>query len=116
LKAQLVGPEYSENPQGIVLERKEDMRARGLASPDIADALAVSFAAPVFSQLDTLAGPGDHKVVSEWDPMSDAALAGRPLPEMSRRYTAPGWASLQERGFEHSDWADAHASDQLRSE
>jgi hypothetical protein len=63
LKAELVGPEYSENAQGIVLERKEDMRSRGLGSPDIADALALTFAVPVFTAL-SFAGRGDHLVVS----------------------------------------------------
>jgi hypothetical protein len=95
LKAQLCGPEYSENAQGIVLERKEDMKARGLASPDIADSLALTFAAPVFSQMSELPGPGNHLVVSEWNPFSDESLQGRPLPEARRRYTAPGWSSLK---------------------
>jgi hypothetical protein len=36
----------------ILLERKELMRARGLASPDDADALAVTFAAPVAIDID----------------------------------------------------------------
>jgi hypothetical protein len=36
----------------IILERKEDMKKRGLASPDDADALALTFAYPV--------GPSDH--------------------------------------------------------
>lgn len=44
----LVGPEYSYNAdQAIQLEKKEHMRARGLASPDDADALACTFAEPV---------------------------------------------------------------------
>ena len=74
LKAQLIGPEYSENAQGIVLERKEDMKARGLASPDVADSLCLTFASPVFTAaMSGLAGPGDHLVVSEWDPFSEAA-------------------------------------------
>jgi hypothetical protein len=97
LKAQLIGPEASENAQGIVLERKEDMKARGLASPDIADALALTFAAPVFTQaMSGLAGPGDHLVVSEWDPFSEAALSGKPIPELTRKYRAPGWPGLRE--------------------
>ena len=100
LKAQLIGPEYSENAQGIVLERKEDMKARGLASPDIADSLALTFAAPVFSQMSELPGPGNHLVVSEWNPFSDESLQGRPLPEARRRYTAPGWSSLK------PEWGD----------
>ena len=95
LKAQLIGPEYSENAQGIVLERKEDMRARGLASPDIADALALTFAVPVAGKL-SLGGRGDHLVQSEWDPFSDQALNGGPLPESrGQRYYASGWSKLR---------------------
>lgn len=48
LRDDLVGPEYSFDPAGrIKLERKEDMKKRGLSSPDIADALALTFAYPV---------------------------------------------------------------------
>lgn len=44
----LIGPEYSFNSeQAIILERKEDMKKRGLSSPDWADALACTFAEPV---------------------------------------------------------------------
>jgi len=44
----LIGPEYGFNAdQAIVLERKEDMKKRGLPSPDWADALACTFAEPV---------------------------------------------------------------------
>ncbi len=44
----LVGPEYSFNAeQAIILESKDHMRARGLSSPDDADALACTFAEPV---------------------------------------------------------------------
>jgi hypothetical protein len=118
LKAQLIGPEYSENPHGIVLERKEDMRSRGLASPDVADALALTFAAPVFSQLSELPGPGNHLVTSEYNPFSDDALAGRPLPEGKHKYIAPGYSSLKPE-WNHPDWTrqdfdDAAASDALR--
>ena len=120
LKAQLIGPEYSENAQGIVLERKEDMRARGLMSPDTADALCLTFAAPVFSQMSELPGPGNHLVVSEFDPFSDAALAGKPYPELQRKYVAPGYSSLKPE-WNHPDWTaddwwDAQASDALRRE
>jgi hypothetical protein len=31
----------------IILEKKEDMKERGLASPDLADALTLTFAYPV---------------------------------------------------------------------
>ncbi len=48
LKADLVGPMKKPNSSGtIFLEGKKEMRSRGLASPDAADALAVTFAFPV---------------------------------------------------------------------
>jgi hypothetical protein len=51
LHADLVGPGYSyDSNQRLRLERKEDMARRGLASPDEADALALTFAAPVYRQ------------------------------------------------------------------
>jgi hypothetical protein len=44
----LVGVEYGYNAaNAILLERKDDMRKRGLASPDYGDALALTFAYPV---------------------------------------------------------------------
>lgn len=44
----LIGPEYSfDKDQAVQLEKKEHMKARGLASPDDADALACTFAEPV---------------------------------------------------------------------
>ena len=48
LRADLCGVEYGYNGKGeIQLEKKEDMKKRGLASPDMADALALTFALPV---------------------------------------------------------------------
>ena len=48
LKADLVGPMKKPNSAGtIFLEGKKEMKSRGLASPDAADALAVTFAFPV---------------------------------------------------------------------
>ena len=48
LKADLVGPMKKPNSAGtIFLEGKKEMKSRGLASPDAADALAVTFAYPV---------------------------------------------------------------------
>ena len=48
LKADLTGPKTKPDSSGtIFLESKKDMKARGLASPDAADALAVTFAFPV---------------------------------------------------------------------
>jgi hypothetical protein len=51
LKSDLVGPHQKFNSSGaILLESKKDMKARGLASPDAADALAVTFAHSVASR------------------------------------------------------------------
>ena len=51
LKADLIGPMRKFNSSGaIILESKKEMRSRGLASPDAADALAVTFAYPVASR------------------------------------------------------------------
>ena len=48
LKSDLTGPKAKPDSSGTVfLESKKDMKARGLASPDAADAIAVTFAYPV---------------------------------------------------------------------
>lgn len=51
LHADLVGPEYTFQRKGefdvILLESKEDMKSRGLASPDTADMVAMSYAVKV---------------------------------------------------------------------
>jgi hypothetical protein len=48
LKQDLVGPRKEPDSSGtIFLESKKKMKARGLASPDAADALAVTFAYPI---------------------------------------------------------------------
>lgn len=48
LHADLCGPQYSYDSNGrLKLERKEDMKKRGLSSPDEGDALALTFAEPV---------------------------------------------------------------------
>ena len=44
----LLSPLYKfDAANRIQLEKKEDMKARGLPSPDVGDALAMTFAAPV---------------------------------------------------------------------
>jgi len=51
LRADLTGPKVKPDSSGtIFLESKKDMKARGLASPDAADAIAVTFAFPVASR------------------------------------------------------------------
>lgn len=48
LKDDLTAPEYQyDSRDRLALERKEDMKSKGLASPDSADALAMTFAYPV---------------------------------------------------------------------
>jgi hypothetical protein len=48
LEIDLAGPGYFHNQRDqLVLEAKEDMEKRGLASPDDGDALALTFAQPV---------------------------------------------------------------------
>lgn len=68
----LIGPETVPRVDGkIQLESKQDMKARGLPSPNRADALIISFAFPVASKLTSLrSNPGRlHK--SDWNPMQD---------------------------------------------
>jgi hypothetical protein len=48
LKGELAAPTYSFDSAGrMILESKEKLKERGLRSPDLADALALTFAAPV---------------------------------------------------------------------
>jgi hypothetical protein len=119
LKAQLCAPEYNETERGVVIEKKEHMASRGLASPDCADALSLTFAYPVHTAaMSELLGSGDHQVTSEWNPFSEENLLGRPLPESKRRYTAPGYRLKpewsHESGWTGDDWNDCAASDALK--
>ena len=51
LEDDLAGPRYSVDvDQAVRLEEKKDMKGRGLASPDDADALACTFAEPALSR------------------------------------------------------------------
>jgi phage terminase large subunit len=51
LKADLLAPHQKPNSAGsIQLESKKEMKSRGIASPDAADALACTFAYPVASR------------------------------------------------------------------
>ena len=116
LRAELTAPAFSENPRGLVIERKADMAARGLASPDSADALALTFSYPVFTEeMSELLGAGDHQVTHEYNPFSDEIMRGdRAIPESKRRYTAPGYAKLKSDDWSADDLGDAMMSDRLR--
>ena len=62
----LTGPEaYPRLSGDIVLESKKDMKKRGLASPDKADALALTFAYPVMKKI-----VSEFEVKQEYDPFS----------------------------------------------
>jgi len=51
LKTDLIGPRTKPDSRGtLFLESKKDMKARGLASPDAADAIALTFAFPIASR------------------------------------------------------------------
>lgn len=80
LAMDLTGVEYSFNSSDqIMLERKEAMKARGLSSPDLADALAIGFAV-------TPALPGEDSIpygsYNERDRL--AVLNWSPLEHMER--------------------------------
>jgi len=60
----LTAPRKKPDSKGVMfLESKKDMKARGLASPDAADALAVTFAFPVAHRGDTMVASKPKKSV-----------------------------------------------------
>ena len=70
----LTGPEYGFNVKSeILLESKNNMRKRGVASPDLADALALTFAYPVVPKL-RHEDRADRLIETEYDPL--ASLEG----------------------------------------
>lgn len=70
LQGELSGPSYRYDSDGAVwLEKKEDMRKRGVKSPDRADALALTFAMPIAHM--SAAAPGGRA----WEDMVDAINA-----------------------------------------
>jgi hypothetical protein len=67
LKNDLTGPKTKPDSTGtIYLESKKDMKSRGLASPDAADALAVTFAFPVASRGEYNSRTPTRKVYSDF--------------------------------------------------
>lgn len=71
LVSDLTAPLYSFDPSNrLKLEKKEDMKGRGLASPDIGDALALTFAH---------AFPADEKLSVQWRNQTQAAAVDDPL-------------------------------------
>jgi phage terminase large subunit len=72
LENELTAPEYRYDANNaIILERKEDMKKRGLRSPDVADALALTFAYPVAML------PDDEDTFANWERRDEGrSLAG----------------------------------------
>lgn len=70
--ADLTGVEYGytmkEGRDCIILEKKEDMKKRGLASPDNADALALTFAYPVAKSDHSFSLSRRHAFQSDYNP------------------------------------------------
>lgn len=71
---QLIGPTYTLNLQSAIqLERKEDMMKRGVASPDRADALALTFSYPV-ARTARRREDGSPLVQSEYNPYAQERM------------------------------------------
>ena len=84
LATDLTGVEYAFNRNDqIQLERKESMRARGLASPDDGDALALTFAFPVqlvtYDDDDISKEREKQRRLREYDPFALAAQGHDPF-------------------------------------
>lgn len=76
----------------LLLERKSDMRARGLESPDDADALALTFAHPVQPRdhTSTIVGRGrDRGHTSDYQPMAGAWAIS--APQQSHSNNQQSW-------------------------
>jgi hypothetical protein len=100
LRDQLISPEFDYNLRGeLQLEKKSDMKRRGLASPDVADALALTYARVVFprNDMDWTNGRAGECITS-YNPFANESIWGdegsnKPPPEP--RYYAPGWSHLR---------------------
>lgn len=71
LEIELTNIEFGHNKRDqLLLESKEKMKERGLASPDRADALAMTFAFPVSQKAHPTDPRGNGPTKKEWDPYS----------------------------------------------
>lgn len=69
-RTQLTSREYDYTLRGqILLETKSDMKARGISSPDLADALALTYALDVATPDDTLAMAKPMWTTHDYDPL-----------------------------------------------
>jgi hypothetical protein len=70
---ELIAPNYGLNKaEAIQLESKKEMRSRGIISPNVADALACTFAYPSFEYIPSAADREMQKpvVAPDYDPFS----------------------------------------------
>jgi hypothetical protein len=71
---ELIGPNFGLNgAEAIQLESKKEMRKRGVPSPNVADALACTFAFPVYI-MRSAAEEIPMLVISEYDPFEQKRI------------------------------------------
>lgn len=74
LRDEMCGREYGytlkEGRDALILESKDDMRKRGLSSPDIPDALALTYAYPVLASANAFAS-SLPKILPDYDPFAN---------------------------------------------
>lgn len=87
----LVAPEYTHDLNGaILLERKEHMRARGIASPDRADALCLTFAEEVRKR--------EPDYLNPWSDRWDGGRSDRPYDRYADLDDDDGYSDLERYG------------------
>jgi hypothetical protein len=71
LRSDMTGVEYGYDARNnVLLEKKEDMKKRGLMSPDKCDALALTYALPVSPNRSGYSGQQFTKTQSDYDPFA----------------------------------------------
>jgi hypothetical protein len=112
LIADLTGVEYGyvlrDGRDAIQLERKEDMKRRGLASPDNGDALALTFAYPVLAAAVARSRRPDRFFRSSYNPYAlrpDEMIVGAEGPSSSDR-AAADWLRRRALGLPFADDLD----------
>lgn len=72
LRTDMCGLEYGYNVRNdLMLESKSDMKKRGLASPDLADALALTYAMPIMPNRQGYLGADTSTAATDYDPFGD---------------------------------------------
>jgi hypothetical protein len=120
LIADLTGVEYGyvlrDGRDAIQLERKEDMKRRGLASSDDGDALALTFSYPVLASSAARSRRPDRFYRSHYLPYAireDEILRGAEGPSSSDRTTTE-WLRGRALGLPFDDEDDEWRGDQSR--